>query len=123
MVDNKMPKQTINLTQRGTRIWIDQIWATYPESLHQTTSKEPDSHNKLMLSVLSRVPDSRVAVNSMQQGFLSQSVSQLYLEQQQQNKNLSHDGISYWLPVDVIQHIYRPPDSEPFNEDVTQYIV
>lgn len=55
-----MSKQIINLTQFVTKIWIDQILATYPTNPHQLAFKDPDSRSKLVLYVLRRVPNSHV---------------------------------------------------------------
>ncbi len=118
-----MPKQIINLTQLVTRIWIDQILATYPENPHQMAFKDADSRSKLMLYVLRRIPNSHVAVDVGQQNLLPKKVLQLSLGQQQQIKDLIHEGIRYMLPVSVIQHIYHPPDSDTLKGDSTQYMV
>ena len=118
-----MPRQIINLTQLVTRIWIDQILATYPKNPYQIAFEDPDSRSKLMLYVLRRIPNSHVAVNVGQQTLLSNKVLQLSLGQQQQIKDLIHEGIRYMLPVNVIQDIYHPPDSDTLSEDSTQYTV
>ena len=116
-----MPKQIINLTRLVAKIWIDQILATYPENPYQLAFQDPDSHSKLLLYVLRRIPNRHVAVNTdRQKQLLSNKNLQLSLGQQQ-IKDLIHEGIRYMLPVNVIQHIYHPPDLDTLNDDPTQY--
>ncbi|ESA38787.1 hypothetical protein N836_30130 [Leptolyngbya sp. Heron Island J] len=106
-----MPKQIINLTRLVAKIWIDQILATYPENPHQLAFQDADFRSKLMLYVLRRIPNSHIAVNASQEDLLSNKVAQLSLGQQQQIKELIHEGIRYMVPLNVIRHIYQPFDT------------
>ncbi len=115
-----MPRKIINLTRLIATREIDRILSTYPQNPYQIAFQEPDFRSKLMLYVLRRIPNSHATVNADQQDCLNNEILQLSLGQQQQIETLIHEGIRYMLPVNVIQHIYDPPDlavvNTPSNE-------
>ena len=113
-----MPQQIINLTRLMAIRGIDQVLSTYPQNPHQTAFQDPNSRSKLLLYVLRRIHNSYVAIDTyQQQTLLHNRVFQLSWGQQQNISDLTHEGIRSLLPAKVIQHLYRPPNSDRLNND------
>lgn len=117
-----MPQQIINLTRLIASRGIDQVLSTYPQNPHQLAFQNPNSRSKLLLYVLRRLHNSYVAIDAHQQPLLQNKTFQLSLGQQQQIKDLIHEGIRDMLPVNVIQQVFHPPDPYRLNNDPAQYI-